>query len=168
MKARPCYCGDPKAAHDLKRRGYPCRVAGCQCRRFRMRPLLPRIGPCRDPLDLWFLEFEQAGQILRKFYGERPEAQAALRDLRAKTLTPAQDRMLAAIQKHAKADGWADWDHVFPEWDRHQTVHPCLSGNAAKKVWQALLKRGLVEDHPDQGGKVRTVLGWQLATEGRT
>ena len=41
---------------------------------------LPRIGPCRDPLHLWFLEWADAkGQIWRRYFADRTEARAAHR-----------------------------------------------------------------------------------------
>lgn len=109
---------------------------------------LPRIGPCRDPLDLWFLEFKQKGAVLRRYFGEREEAQAAL----AAFLTEPQERMLAMIRKHVGPDGWAEWDHVFPDWDPGNCP-PQFAGVAARSVWKNLERRGLVEDGP--GGRVR-------------
>lgn len=44
----------------------------------------PFIGPCRDPLHLWFLEFEEVGQVRRRYYANREEARAALRAMRTK------------------------------------------------------------------------------------
>jgi hypothetical protein len=44
----------------------------------------PRIGPCRDPLRLWFLEYvDAAGQVFRRYYADRAEARQALREYRA-------------------------------------------------------------------------------------
>jgi hypothetical protein len=46
-------------------------------------PRLPRIGPCRDPLRLWFLEWRDArGQVWRRYYADREEARAAMREWR--------------------------------------------------------------------------------------
>jgi hypothetical protein len=46
-------------------------------------PPLPRIGPCRDPLRLWFLEFaESDGRRLRRYFADRNEARVALRTYR--------------------------------------------------------------------------------------
>jgi len=44
----------------------------------------PCIGPCRDPLHLWYLEFVRAadGQVFRRYYANRDEARAALRQRR--------------------------------------------------------------------------------------
>lgn len=43
----------------------------------------PFIGPCRDPLALWFLEFERAdGQVFRTYHEDRKAARAALTTLR--------------------------------------------------------------------------------------
>lgn len=39
----------------------------------------PFIGPCRDPLRLWFLEFEDARGVWRRYFADRDEARAALR-----------------------------------------------------------------------------------------
>jgi hypothetical protein len=44
---------------------------------------LPRIGPCRDPLRLWFLEFDDARGRWRRYFADRAEARAALRVLKA-------------------------------------------------------------------------------------
>ena len=38
----------------------------------------PRIGPCRDPLALWFLEVDSNGARVRRYYADRPEAARAL------------------------------------------------------------------------------------------
>jgi hypothetical protein len=44
----------------------------------------PRIGPCRDPLGLWFLEWrDAAGQRWRRYFANRAEARAALAEHRA-------------------------------------------------------------------------------------
>jgi hypothetical protein len=49
-------------------------------------PRLPRIGPCRDPLHLWYLEFEGEHNgrphPFRRYFANRDEARAALRQLR--------------------------------------------------------------------------------------
>lgn len=55
---------------------------------FRAKPLprLPRIGPCKDPLRLWFLEYRalpsepQPGGVFRTYHPGREEARVALRD----------------------------------------------------------------------------------------
>ena len=44
---------------------------------------LPRIGPCRDPLRLLFLEFKEDGGIFRRYFADRAEARAALKAWRA-------------------------------------------------------------------------------------
>lgn len=45
-------------------------------------PPLPRIGPCGDPLDLWFLEYRDRsrlhGGIFRRYFADAAEAAAAL------------------------------------------------------------------------------------------
>lgn len=45
-------------------------------------PPLPRIGPCGDPLGLWFLEYRDPsklhGSIFRRYYADAAEAAAAL------------------------------------------------------------------------------------------
>lgn len=46
------------------------------------RVKLPRIGPCRDPLHLWFLEWEATGQVWRRYFADRDEARAALAEHR--------------------------------------------------------------------------------------
>jgi len=49
-------------------------------RRADPRPL-PRIGPCRDPLCLWYLEYADGtgnGIIWRRYYANRAEARQAL------------------------------------------------------------------------------------------
>lgn len=43
---------------------------------------LPRIGPCRDPLRLWFLEFADGGRVFRKYFAARADARRALRTMR--------------------------------------------------------------------------------------
>jgi hypothetical protein len=44
----------------------------------------PRIGPCRDPLHLWFLEWADArGQVWRRYFADRAEARAAIKAFRA-------------------------------------------------------------------------------------
>jgi hypothetical protein len=43
----------------------------------------PRIGPCRDMLELWYLEWEASGQVWRRYYANRPEARLALRIYKA-------------------------------------------------------------------------------------
>lgn len=48
-----------------------------------VRPDLPRIGPCRDPLELWFLEYLEGGKVFRRYYADRAEARQALRDFKA-------------------------------------------------------------------------------------
>jgi hypothetical protein len=48
-------------------------------RRARRRPF---IGPVRDPLCLWFLEYADARGVWRRYYANRDEARAALRDLK--------------------------------------------------------------------------------------
>jgi hypothetical protein len=42
---------------------------------------LPAIGPCRDPLALWYLEFvgDDGTTIFRRYFGNRNEARTALR-----------------------------------------------------------------------------------------
>lgn len=112
----------------------------------------PYAAPCHDPLDLWFLEFERDGKVLRSYHADGPEARAALAIERAK-LTAAQQRMLDVIRAKAGADGWAEWDQVFPDWDIHQHVPPQFAGRSGGLVWRSLVKRGLAEDGP--GGKVR-------------
>ncbi len=57
-----------------------------------------------------------------------------------------QARMLAAIDKHAGADGLAEWVDVYNTWDP-QNVPPGLAGQAAQKVYEALERRGLVESN---------------------
>jgi len=45
---------------------------------------LPRVGPCYDPLRLWFLEFRGGdGCVYRRYYADRTEARGALRRYRA-------------------------------------------------------------------------------------
>ena len=44
-----------------------------------MRPKLPRIGPTRCPLELWFVEFQKGATVFRRYYADRSEARAALR-----------------------------------------------------------------------------------------
>lgn len=46
----------------------------------RKRRRRPFIGPCRDPLRLWFMEFEDARGVWRRYYANRDEARAALRE----------------------------------------------------------------------------------------
>jgi hypothetical protein len=43
----------------------------------------PRIGPCRDPLALWFLEFDQNGARVRRYYEDRAAARYALCAMKA-------------------------------------------------------------------------------------
>lgn len=52
----------------------------------RKAPKLPRIGPCRDPLHLWFLEYLDArfGVVYRRYFATRDEARAALRQRKGK------------------------------------------------------------------------------------
>lgn len=39
----------------------------------------PRIGPCRDPLHLWFLEWADVdGCLWRRYFADREEARRAL------------------------------------------------------------------------------------------
>lgn len=59
-------------------------------------------------------------------------------------MTASQRRMIQAIVKHTRADGWADWTDVYNEWDP-QTIPPGLAGQAAQRVIEALVSRGLVE-----------------------
>jgi len=48
--------------------------AGGRARRY------PRIGPVRDPLALWFLEWQDPkGQVWRRYFANREEARAGLR-----------------------------------------------------------------------------------------
>jgi hypothetical protein len=110
---------------------------------------LPRIGPCRDMLELWFLEFVQDGQVFRRYFADRPAARTALDAMRRDQMTDSQQRMLAAIERHAGADGWAAWVDVYNTWDP-QNVPPQFAGQAAQKVWLALAKRGLVEERAGQ------------------
>jgi len=49
----------------------------------RARQARPFVGPCRDMLELWFLEFEQDNQVLRRYYGDGPEARHALKHYKA-------------------------------------------------------------------------------------
>lgn len=49
----------------------------------RRPPRLPRIGPCRDPLHLWFLEWRDDRGHWRRYYADRAEARAALKVFRA-------------------------------------------------------------------------------------
>jgi hypothetical protein len=44
----------------------------------------PRIGPCRDPLRLWFLEYRDARGVWRRYFANRDEARAALRAEKAR------------------------------------------------------------------------------------
>jgi len=46
-------------------------------------PRLPRIGPCRDPLRLWFLEYRDRRGIWRRYFADRDEARRALAAYRA-------------------------------------------------------------------------------------
>lgn len=70
-------------------------------------------------------------------------------------LTPAQERMLDCIRKAAGPDGWADWDHVYPDWEP-RNVPVQFGGRAAQLVWAALERRGLVEQrHPDMKVRVK-------------
>lgn len=46
--------------------------------------ILPRIGPCRDPLALWFLEFLQDGRLVRTYHEDRRAARKARAALKAK------------------------------------------------------------------------------------
>jgi len=39
----------------------------------------PCIGPCRDPLHLWFLEWVDGRGIWRRYYANRDEARRALK-----------------------------------------------------------------------------------------
>lgn len=43
----------------------------------------PFIGPTRCPLQLWFLEWEDDRGVWRRYFADRAEARAALRDHRA-------------------------------------------------------------------------------------
>lgn len=47
-------------------------------------PHKPFIGPCRDPLCLWFLHWHDvaAGRCYVRYYADRAEARAALRAFR--------------------------------------------------------------------------------------
>ena len=47
----------------------------------------PRIGPCRDPLHLWFLEWADDRGIWRRYYANRDEARRALTAHRQGTTT---------------------------------------------------------------------------------
>lgn len=38
----------------------------------------PRIGPCRDPLYLWFLEWEDERGVWRRYFEDRDMARRAL------------------------------------------------------------------------------------------
>lgn len=40
---------------------------------------VPFIWPCRDPLALWFLEYEEHGHRFRRYYADRDEARQALK-----------------------------------------------------------------------------------------
>ena len=42
----------------------------------------PFIGPCRDPLRLWFLEYEDTRGVWRRYFADRAEARAALKAAR--------------------------------------------------------------------------------------
>lgn len=121
----------------------------------------PFIGPCRDPLDLWFLEFETSKrpgdqpQVVRSYHEDRATARAA-RDL---ALTWGQLRMLLSIDEHARCDGWADWTAVYNTWDP-KNISPGMAGQAAQKVWQSLERRNLVEQQAGPGdGLVRRKAG---------
>jgi hypothetical protein len=114
----------------------------------------PYAAPCHDPLDLWFVEFERDGKVLRSYHADGPEARAALAVERAR-LTTAQQRMIDVIKAKADADGWADWDHVYPEWEP-TNVPVQFGGRAAQLVWAALERRGLVEQRrPDMKVRVK-------------
>jgi hypothetical protein len=67
-------------------------------------------------------------------------------------MTSAQQRMVDAIQKHTRPDGWADWTAVYNEWDQ-STANIQLTGNAAAKVLAALERRSVVECA--DGGRLR-------------
>jgi hypothetical protein len=94
------------------------------------------------------MEFQKDGQVFRRYFADQPEARAALSVLRLQGNSPAQDRMLAAITKHARPDGWADWTSVYNEWDP-KNVPPAFAGQAAQKCWLNLERRGLVEAQAD-------------------
>ena len=61
----------------MRRKG-ASRAAG-----WRSRPR-PYIGPCYDPLALWFLEYDDAnGETYRRYYGDRDAARTALEEFKA-------------------------------------------------------------------------------------
>jgi hypothetical protein len=63
--------------------------------------------------------------------------------------------MIDVIKAKADADGWADWDHVYPEWEP-TNVPVQFGGRAAQLVWAALERRGLVEQRrPDMKVRVK-------------
>lgn len=66
-------------------------------------------------------------------------------------MSDGQQRMLNAIDRHADSDGWADWTDVYNTWDIH-LMAPQLVGQAAQKVFEALVTRGLIVT---EGSKVR-------------
>jgi hypothetical protein len=100
------------------------------------------------------VEFERDGKVLRSYHADGPEARAALAVERAR-LTTAQQRMIDVIKAKADADGWADWDHVYPEWEP-TNVPVQFGGRAAQLVWAALERRGLVEQRrPDMKVRVK-------------
>ena len=43
------------------------------------QPTRPYFGPCRDPLCLWFVEWEDRRGVWRRYYANRAEARAALK-----------------------------------------------------------------------------------------
>jgi len=61
---------------------------------------LPRIGPCHDPLHLWFLEWADAnGQRWRKYFPTRVEARVALAQHRIELELQKLDVVRAALRK---------------------------------------------------------------------
>jgi hypothetical protein len=60
---------------------------------------LPRIGPCRDPLELWYLEWRDARGLRRRYFADRAEARVALRDLKGQ-LTHSQNLATPGSHHH--------------------------------------------------------------------
>lgn len=82
-------------------------------------------------------------------------------------MTPAQVRLLILIGKHSARDarkpgsnGWIEaWD-AADSWGQHMSIH--LLPNAFWKVYKALERRELIEQHPEHGDLIRpTRAGWR-------
>ena len=64
----------------------------------------PFIGPCNDPMELWFLEFDSGIMVYRRYYADGPEARAALKHYKATgELLPSEGGVVKTFLAERKA-----------------------------------------------------------------